>query len=245
MDTRDIVDIFNRFDISSIKDDSKYKISTLGSITNLNYKVEIGDKKFVLRVPGENPDLINRLSEGYNEKLIQSIGISLPLIVFEEETGLKISEYFDVNTIDILVNNTQGPIAGDVNSVSINDYQNAFDLLFKNIVLTTTLALKNMKKNEWGRIINMASVSVKEPLRYLALSNTIRSALTTWGKTLSNEVAKSNITVNNILTGYFNTERLEQLNSEKAKKMGIKVEEVFDAMRNQVPAKRIGISPSP
>ena len=97
-----------------------------------------------------------------------------------------------------------------------------------------------MKKNEWGRIINMTSVSVKEPLRYLALSNTIRSALTTWGKTLSNEVAKSNITVNNILTGYFNTERLEQLNSEKAKKMGVKVEEVFDAMKNQVPAKRIG-----
>lgn len=95
MDTRDIVDIFNRFDISSIKDESKYKISTLGSITNLNYKVEIGDKKFVLRVPGENPDLINRISEGYNEKLIQSIGISLPLIVFEEETGLKISEYFE------------------------------------------------------------------------------------------------------------------------------------------------------
>ncbi len=95
MDTRDIVDIFNRFDISSIKDESKYKISTLGSITNLNYKVEIGNKKFVLRVPGENPDLINRISEGYNEKLIQSIGISLPLIVFEEETGLKISEYFE------------------------------------------------------------------------------------------------------------------------------------------------------
>ena len=89
-----------------------------------------------------------------------------------ESYAKKISEYFDINTIDILVNNTQGPIAGDVNSVSINDYQNAFDLLFKNIVLTTTLALENMKKNEWGRIINMTSVSVKEPLRYLALSNT-------------------------------------------------------------------------
>ena len=152
----------------------------------------------------------------------------------------KITDYFDTNTIDILVNNTQGPIAGDVNSVSINDYQNAFDLLFKNIVLTTTLALKNMRKKEWGRIINMASVSVKEPLKYLALSNTIRSAVTTWGKTLSNEVAESNITVNNILTGYFNTERLEQLNSEKAKKMGVKLDEVLDIMKNQVPAKRIG-----
>ena len=75
-----------------------------------------------------------------------------------------------------------------------------------------------MKKNEWGRIINMASVSVKEPLRYLALSNTIRSALTTWGKTLSNEVAKSNITVNNILTGYFNTESLNNLTQKRQKK---------------------------
>ena len=70
MDTRDIVDIFNRFDISSIKDESKYKIFALESITNLNYKVEIDNKKFVLRVPGENPDLINRISEGYNLSLI-------------------------------------------------------------------------------------------------------------------------------------------------------------------------------
>ena len=75
--------------------------------------------------------------------------------------------------------------------------------------------------------------------KILSAFHTIRSALTTWGKPLSNEVAKSNITVNNILTGYFNTERLEQLNSEKAKKW-VKVEEVFDAMKNQVPAKRIG-----
>ena len=68
--------------------------------------------------------------------------------------------------IDILVNNTQGPKAGDVNSLSIEDYQNAFDLLFKNIVFTTMLALEKMKKNKWGRIINMTSISVKEPLSY-------------------------------------------------------------------------------
>ena len=152
----------------------------------------------------------------------------------------KITEYFRDNKVDILINNTQGPIAGDVNSVTIDDYQNAFDLLFKNIVLTTNLALKNMRNIQWGRIINMTSVSVKEPLKYLALSNTIRSAVTTWGKTLSNEVAESNITVNNILTGYFNTERLEQLNSEKAKKMGIEIDEVIANMKSQVPLKRIG-----
>ncbi|MAU64038.1 MAG: short-chain dehydrogenase [Flavobacteriaceae bacterium] len=153
---------------------------------------------------------------------------------------IKIKEYFSLNPVDILVNNTQGPISGDVMNVSLEDYQNSFDLLFKNVVYTTMLALKNMKKNKWGRIINMTSVSVKEPLSYLALSNTIRSSVTTWGKTLANDIGSNNITVNNILTGYFNTERINELNFEKSKKLNIKIEEVFSAMENLVPLKRIG-----
>ena len=153
---------------------------------------------------------------------------------------IKIKEYFSLNPVDILVNNTQGPISGDVMNVSLEDYQNSFDLLFKNVVYTTMLALKNMKKNKWGRIINMTSVSVKEPLSYLALSNTIRSSVTTWGKTLANDIGSNNITVNNILTGYFNTERINELNFEKSKKLNMKIEEVFSAMENLVPLKRIG-----
>ncbi|SVC82125.1 uncharacterized protein METZ01_LOCUS334979, partial [marine metagenome] len=98
----------------------------------------------------------------------------------------RIEEYLSRNPIDILVNNTQGPSSGDVMNVSLEDYQKSFDLLFKNVVYTTMLALENMKKNKWGRIINITSISVKEPLSYLALSNTIRSAVTTWAKTLSN-----------------------------------------------------------
>ena len=86
----------------------------------------------------------------------------------------------------------------------------------------------------------MASVSVKEPLSYLALSNTIRSAVTSWGKTLSIESGKHYVTVNNILTGFFNTERLNQLNSEKAKKFNVSTDEVFDKMSDMVPLKRIG-----
>ena len=151
-----------------------------------------------------------------------------------------IEEFLKKNSIDILVNNTQGPAAGDVFSVSDEDYQNSFDLLFRNTISTTNAAIKNMKKNNWGRIINMASVSVKEPLAYLALSNTIRSAVTSWGKTLSIESGQYNITVNNILTGFFNTERLNQLNSVKAKKFNVSVEEVFDKMSEMVPLKRIG-----
>ena len=157
-----------------------------------------------------------------------------------EEYQKKIEEYLLVNPIDILINNTQGPRGGDVMNVSIEDYQKSFDLLFKSVVITTMIALKNMKKNKWGRIINMASMSVKEPLKYLALSNSIRSALTTWGKTLSNDLGSHNITVNNILTGYFNTQRIKQLNSEKAKKLNINIEEVYQSMKELVPLKRIG-----
>ena len=157
-----------------------------------------------------------------------------------EEYKQIISEFFKINSVDILVNNTQGPSAGDVLSVSESDYKSAFNLLFQNTVNTSMAAIKGMKKKNWGRIINMTSVSVKEPLSYLALSNTIRSAVTSWGKTLSIESGKHNITVNNILTGFFNTERLNQLNSEKAKKFKVEVNEVFKTMSEMVPLKRIG-----
>lgn len=157
-----------------------------------------------------------------------------------EEYNKIIDEFFKTNSVDILINNTQGPNAGDVLSVSESDYKNAFNLLFQNTVNTSMAAIKGMKKNNWGRIINMASVSVKEPLSYLALSNTIRSAVTSWGKTLSIESGKHNITVNNILTGFFNTERLNQLNYEKSKKFNVSIEEVFDKMSEMVPLKRIG-----
>ena len=151
-----------------------------------------------------------------------------------------ISTFLSNNPIDILVNNTQGPKPGDVESLSIDDYQNAFNLLFKSVVHTTSVALPYMKKNSWGRVLNMVSISVKEPLSYLALSNTIRGSVVTWAKTLANDVACDNITVNNILTGYFKTERIEELNFEKAKKLNISIDQVFDAMKNQVPMKRIG-----
>tara|TARA_B100000524_G_C23645983_1_gene368472 strand:+ start:27 stop:812 length:786 start_codon:yes stop_codon:yes gene_type:complete len=151
-----------------------------------------------------------------------------------------INDFFKNNSVDILINNTQGPQAADVLSVNESDYENTFNLLFQNTISTSMAALKGMKKNGWGRIINMASVSVKEPLSYLALSNTIRSAVTSWGKTLSIESGKDNVTVNNILTGFFNTERLKELNSEKAKKFNVNVDEIFQKMSEMVPMKRIG-----
>ena len=96
-----------------------------------------------------------------------------------------IEEYVDNNRIDILINNTQGPPAGNSLSKDIESYQEAFDLLFKSVVYTTSLIVPKMIKNKWGRIINVTSVSVKEPLNYLVLSNSIRSAVVAWAKSLS------------------------------------------------------------
>lgn len=151
-----------------------------------------------------------------------------------------ISKFFKNQHIDILVNNTQGPKAGGAQDMKIPDYQEAFDVLFKSVVLTTQLALEHMVKNQWGRIINVASISVKEPLSYLALSNSIRAALVTWAKTLATDVAADKITVNSILTGYFDTERIKDLNATKAQQLGIPIEEVRSTMEQQVPMKRIG-----
>lgn len=148
--------------------------------------------------------------------------------------------YFESNKVDILVNNTQGPAAGGAIEKSIKNYQTAFDLLFKCAVHTTTLALKHMQSQQWGRIVNVASVSVKEPLNYLALSNSLRAALVTWAKSLSMDIAADNITINNTLTGYFDTERIAQLNAQKAKKMNVSPEKVREAMEAQVPMQRIG-----
>jgi 3-oxoacyl-[acyl-carrier protein] reductase len=153
---------------------------------------------------------------------------------------IRVSEFLKDHPIDILVNNTNGPIAGSVLEKTTSDYQTAFELLFETVCHTTLGALPAMQRNGFGRIINVASVSVKEPLQHLALSNTIRASVISWAKTLATDVAKDNITVNNILTGYFDTERIQDLIKFQAghKKMG--QDELRIQMEANVPMKRFG-----
>ena len=157
-----------------------------------------------------------------------------------EDFKIKIEEYVNNNQVDILINNTQGPPAGNSLSKNIDSYQEAFDLLFKSVVHTTSLVIPGMQKNKWGRIINVTSVSVKEPLNYLVLSNSIRSAVVAWAKSLSVDLGPDGITVNSILTGYFDTERIKELNKEKSKSLNISEAEVLDKMKSLVPASRLG-----
>lgn len=157
-----------------------------------------------------------------------------------EEYRTIISGYFRNNSIDILINNTNGPEPGLALDKNVDDYQKAFDLLFKTVCETTLLALPHMIKQKSGRIINVSSLSVKEPIHNLSLSNSIRSAVIAWAKTLSNEVAQHQITVNNILTGYFDTERIQNLISHEAQQTGRSQEEIKRARENKIPMKRLG-----
>ena len=93
-----VVDIFLKYDVSKTSNSNKYKLTKLEGITNTSFLVEVDNKKFVLRIPGENPDVINRESEKYNTLLVQEQGLTLPFIVFDQESGIKISEYFELYT---------------------------------------------------------------------------------------------------------------------------------------------------
>lgn len=152
----------------------------------------------------------------------------------------RINAYFDGKAIDILVNNTQGPPAGAATDKDIHDYQQAFDLLFKTYCHTTLLALEGMKRKKSGRIINVSSMSVKEPLPNMALSNSLRAAVINWAKTLAAEVAPDGITVNNILTGSFDTERLENLHRKQADQNGVTLEGWRKQAAEKIPMKRFG-----
>lgn len=188
-----------------------------------------------------------------NESKLKDIVSSLPLINTEQkhqylvadfsdfENYRKImAEYFQRNSVDILVNNTNGPEPGLALDKGVEDYQKAFDLLFKTVCETTLLALPNMMKQGKGRIINVSSLSVKEPIGNLPLSNSIRSAVIAWAKTLSNEIAQHNITVNNVLTGYFDTERIQNLIRHESQQTGVSQEEIKKARENKIPMKRLG-----
>jgi len=151
-----------------------------------------------------------------------------------------ITDWFQNRQVDILINNTNGPAAGGVLDKSIDDYQQSFDLLFKTVCFLTMEAMRGMRAANYGRIINLSSITVKEPLQNLVLSNSVRSAVLSWAKTLARDVAPMGITVNNILTGYFDTERLEEINRLQAENKNIPPDHYKEKMKSDIPVGRFG-----
>ncbi len=140
--------------------------------------------------------------------------------------------------IDILINNTGGPPAGKAIDAPIEEYFAAFSAHLINNQLMTQAVISNMKKNQFGRIINIISTSVKVPLHNLGVSNTIRGAVGNWSKTIANELAPFQITVNNILPGATETERLTGIISTKANKLSKANDEIKDEMLMEIPMGR-------
>lgn len=157
-----------------------------------------------------------------------------------EVLKLKVTEYVKRQVVHILVNNTGGPPGGQAIDADTDEFVKAFSthLICNQIMVQAVVS--GMKKENYGRIINIISTSVKIPLRGLGVSNTIRGAVANWSKTLSFELGSFGITVNNVLPGATMTGRLQALVKTKADKSGKSIEDVTNEMIAEIPAGRIG-----
>ncbi|SFV27201.1 3-oxoacyl-[acyl-carrier protein] reductase [Devosia crocina] len=142
--------------------------------------------------------------------------------------------------VDILVNNSGGPKAGPAQGQASTDWQAAFNAMAASLYAITDAMLPGMIDRKFGRIITVGSSGVEAPIAGLALSNAIRGAVAGWSKTLAGEVAKHGITVNMVLPGRIDTDRVRELDEGKAGRTGTSVEAVQEASRNEIPAGRYG-----
>ena len=157
-----------------------------------------------------------------------------------DELKNRVAEYLQKNSspVHILVNNTGGPSAGKAIDANAHEFTAAFQAhLICNQILTQSL-IEGMKAEKYGRIVNVISTSVKQPIPGLGVSNTIRGAVASWAKTLAGELGEFGITVNNVLPGFTKTQRLESIIVNKASKTGDSIEKIAAEMQSETPARR-------
>ena len=142
--------------------------------------------------------------------------------------------------VDILVTNSGGPPAGPFETFNQEHWEAATHLLLYSSVNLARAVLPGMKERHWGRILNITSIAVKQPVDNLILSNSLRAGVTGFARTLANEVATFGITVNNIMPGYTRTERVEELSRMMAEQQGITPEEFVARWEQEIPMRRIG-----
>ncbi len=155
-----------------------------------------------------------------------------------ENVTLAIENFMKSNVVHILINNTGGPAGGAIIDAKEEDFINTFNQhLICNHILTKAV-VPSMKKEVYGRIINIISTSVKIPLNNLGVSNTIRGAVASWAKTMANELGQFNITVNNVLPGATNTVRLQNIIKTNATKKDKEIVEIEREMQQEIPMRR-------
>jgi len=142
--------------------------------------------------------------------------------------------------LDILVNNAGGPPTGMFADLTEEHWRIGFDLVLFSMTRLCAAAIPQMKKQKWGRIINIASISARQPLDGVTISNTLRPAMLGLAKTLSFELAPHNITVNNVAPGWVRTDRVDELLQAQAKREGITVDEALSRTESTIPLGRMG-----
>lgn len=165
------------------------------------------------------------------------------VIDFTDTDALKnlIKDITSKTDIDILINNTGGPAAGLIIDAESDAFENAFRQHLSCNHILTQHVVPGMKKNGFGRIINVISTSVRIPLNNLGVSNTIRAAVASWSKSMSNELAVFGITVNSLLPGFIATSRLDAVAAHFAKQENMEKADMEEKMKSSVPAKRFGM----
>jgi 3-oxoacyl-[acyl-carrier protein] reductase len=178
------------------------------------------------------------------EKIHNETGANVAGIAADVTNGSDVERFVRLATeragrIDICVTNAGGPPATTFADTDIEMFRQAFELNGLSAIRLAKLVLPGMCERKWGRIINVTSISVKQPVDGLLLSNTVRAGLTGWAKTVSNEVAADGVTVNNVAPGYTLTERQDELAVARGKALGKSKEEMIEMWASQTPMRRI------
>ena len=186
-----------------------------------------------------NKDVLSNVLESLDKSLGQSH--RFVCIDFSADNFLEKIQALD-QSYDILINNTGGPAGGPIIDAKPQAFLDAFKMHLINNQLLVSHVVQSMKVKNFGRIINVISTSVKAPIQGLGVSNTIRAAVANWAKTLSLELGPFGITVNNVLPGFTNTNRLTSIIQRKANEQSKSIDDVSKAMQSSVPARRFGES---
>jgi len=142
--------------------------------------------------------------------------------------------------VDILVNNAGGPPPGLFDDLSDDDWRKGFELTLMSAIRLTRLVLPEMRARKWGRVVNIASYSVKQPIKELMLSNAIRLSVIGWAKSLASDVAADGVTVNNVCPGWTMTDRVASLMETRSKAQGVTPEQAEANLAQEIPMGRVG-----
>ena len=187
-----------------------------------------------------NQEALKKVVGDLDTSLAQQHGFLIADFSKPDEVRTKIEEHVKNHAVHILINNTGGPPAGMIIDAKEEDFLKAFNQhLICNHILTKAV-VPTMRNESYGRIINIISTTVRIPFKNLGVSNTIRGAVASWAKTMANELGQFNITVNNLLPGNIDTQRLAFVIDASAKNANASRDKVEQSMKNEIPMKRFG-----